>query len=300
MEERGLAISLHLNLHMNQLLLLLVLFSSIPSCSGLSSSGLPADKDLPRTSAVAHTIGEIAVPDGYSRLVVPDSSFGAWLRKVSLKKDKIVYLYNGTKKRNQSAQYAVIDMPVGREDLQQCADAVMRLRAEYFFNRGEYACINFKASDGTHLSFADWRNGVRYHLEGNNLVKRHNASACSDLRRCFDAYLRVVFSYCGTASLQQSLKQMDNIQDIRAGDVWIEGGYPGHAMIVMDVAANTRNEKIFLLAQSYMPAQDMHVVRNPLGDGSPWYKVQQGQRLYTPEWTFGSADLYRWAVVSNK
>jgi hypothetical protein len=279
---------------MNQLFFLLLAFSSMPACTGVSSSQLPADEKLSGPARGAqNTIGEIAVPAGYSRLVFPDTSFGAWLRKVSLKKDNIVYLYNGTKKRNQSAQYAVLDVSVGNEDLQQCADAVMRLRAEYFFKRAEYARINFKASDGTMLSFADWRNGFRYHLQGNKLLKRQSGSTCTNLRQCFDAYLRVVFSYCGTASLQQSLQRVENIQDIRAGDVWIEGGYPGHAMIVMDVATSARNEKIFLLAQSYMPAQDVHVVRNPADDSSPWYKVKQGQALYTPEWNFTSGSLYR-------
>lgn len=279
---------------MNQLFFLLVAFSSMQACTGVSSSQLPADKNLSGPAKVAqNTIGEIAVPAGYSRLVLSDSSFGTWLRKVSLKKDNIVYLYNGTKKPNQSAQYAVLDVSVGRENLQQCADAVMRLRAEYFFNRGEYTRINFKASDGTILSFAEWCNGFRYHLQGNKLIKRQSSSACTKLRQCFDAYLRVVFSYCGTASLQQSLQRVENIRDIRAGDVWIEGGYPGHAMIVVDVAASARNEKIFLLAQSYMPAQDVHVVRNPADDNSPWYKAAEGQPLYTPEWTFASGSLYR-------
>ena len=266
----------------------------MPACTGVSSSQLPADKNLSGPAKVAqNTIGEIAVPAGYSRLVLSNSSFGTWLRKVSLKKDNTVYLYNGTKKLNQSAQYAVLDVSVGKEDLQQCADAVMRLRAEYFFNRGEYTRINFKASDGTVLSFADWRNGFRYRLQGNKLLKEQSSSACTNLRQCFDAYLRVVFSYCGTASLQQSLQRVKNIRDIRAGDVWIEGGYPGHAMIVMDVADSDRNERIFLLAQSYMPAQDVHVVRNPADDNSPWYKAAEAQPLYTPEWTFASGCLYR-------
>jgi len=279
---------------MNQLFFLLVAFSSMPACTGVSSSQLPADKNLSGPAKVAqNTIGEIAVPAGYSRLVLSDSSFGTWLRKVSLKKDNTVYLYNGTKKLNQSAQYAVLDVSVGKEDLQQCADAVMRLRAEYFFNRGEYTRINFKASDGTVLSFADWRNGFRYRLQGNKLLKEQSSSACTNLRQCFDAYLRVVFSYCGTASLQQSLQRVKNIRDIRAGDVWIEGGYPGHAMIVRDVADSDRNERIFLLAQSYMPAQDVHVVRNPADDNSPWYKAAEAQPLYTPEWTFASGCLYR-------
>ena len=56
-------------------------------------------------------------------------TFGAWLRSVPLKKNLTVYLYNGVPKRNQEAQFAVLDVSVGHEDLQQCADAVMRLRA---------------------------------------------------------------------------------------------------------------------------------------------------------------------------
>jgi hypothetical protein len=279
---------------MNQLILLLAV-ACLSACTGLSSSGLSANEQAPETFVMtAAAIGEIAVPDGYSRLVVPDSSFGKWLREVQLKKDKTVYLYNGIEKGNQSAQYAVLNVSVGKENLQQCADAVMRLRAEYFFSRGEYSQINFKASDGTLLSFSDWQDGYRYHLQGNKLVKRQSNLLCNNLRQCFDAYLRVVFSYCGTASLQQSLQRVEDIRDIRAGDVWIEGGYPGHAMIVVDVAANERNEKIFLLAQSYMPAQDIHVVRNPANDKSPWYAVPNGRPLYTPEWTFGGKGLYRW------
>lgn len=35
-------------------------------------------------------------------------------------------LYNGSQKPNQSVHYAVFDIDVGKEDLQQCADAVMR------------------------------------------------------------------------------------------------------------------------------------------------------------------------------
>jgi len=61
------------------------------------------------------TIGAIPVPAGYHRLSVPVGAFGAWLRAVPLKKDLTVFLYNGKAKVNQDA------------------DAVMRLRAEYFW-----------------------------------------------------------------------------------------------------------------------------------------------------------------------
>jgi hypothetical protein len=74
------------------------------------------------------SIVNIPVPEGFKRIAT--DGFGQYLREIRLKKDNTVYLYNGSPKRNQTAQYAVIDISVGAKDLQQCADAAMRLRAE--------------------------------------------------------------------------------------------------------------------------------------------------------------------------
>jgi len=82
------------------------------------------------------SIGNIPLPDGFQRVSAPPGSFAAWLRQLPLKKDKTVHLYNGLPKINQSAQFAVLAVSVGDKDLQQCADAVMRLRAEYLWARG--------------------------------------------------------------------------------------------------------------------------------------------------------------------
>ena len=49
-----------------------------------------------------------------------------------------------------------------------------------------------------------------------------------------------------------------------------------------------------MLAQSYMPAQDIHVLRND-GALNPWYAVIPGAtELQTPEWTFKTNQLRRW------
>jgi len=77
-------------------------------------------------------INRIDAPVGYKRTPTDDNSFEHWLRFLPLKPGQPkVKLYNGSLKSNQSAQYAVIDIDVGNKDLQQCADATMRLRAEY-------------------------------------------------------------------------------------------------------------------------------------------------------------------------
>ena len=59
------------------------------------------------------------------------------------------------------------------------------------------------------------------------------------------------------------------LQDIRPGDFFIQGGFPGHAVVVLDVVEDPAGRRAFALAQSYMPAQDVHVLDNPDRPGSP-------------------------------
>jgi hypothetical protein len=88
-----------------------------------------------------NTIESISRPSGYAR--IQTDGFGKYLRNIILKKDKTVYLYNGRPNANQTAQYALLDVPVGHIDLQQCADAVMRLRTEYLMESKQYDKIVF-------------------------------------------------------------------------------------------------------------------------------------------------------------
>lgn len=85
-------------------------------------------------------------------------------------------------------------------------------------------------------------------------------------------------------------------ENIAIGDVFIKGGFPGHAVLVADMVENkTTGEKRFLLLQSYMPAQDMHILKNPKSeDGTPWYTMPVGDQLVTPEWVFLGTALRRW------
>ncbi len=77
--------------------------------------------------------------------------------------------------------------------------------------------------------------------------------------------------------------------------MFIQGGFPGHAVIVIDIAVRKKSgEKIFLLAQSYMPAQDIHILKNLRSrQFSPWYSVNFGRKLHAPEWVFTRDDLKR-------
>ena len=114
-------------------------------------------------------------------------------------------------------------------------------------------------------------------------------------RSLFDNYLQTVFGWCGSASLDKQLKPVTDFNNIEAGDVFIKGGFPGHAMLVMDIAVNETGRKIFILAQGYQPAQDIHVVINPMNDKlSPWYGITDTDQIITPEWKFMKSNLKTW------
>lgn len=237
------------------------------------------------------SVGNIPLPQGYTRVSQSAGSFGAWLRKMPLKADNTVYLYNGQQKGNQQAQYAVVDISVGNRDLQQCADAVMRLYAEYQYTSGNYSKIAFHATDGTLMDYTSWMKGYRFVLRQGKLSKQLAAKPCNG-NECFTQYLQTVFSYAGTMSLSKELQPIKSTGQLQPGDVFIRGGSPGHAVIVMDVAQNNAGEKIFLLAQSYMPAQNIHVLKNPAA-ATPWYPASFQGQLVTPEWIFSQSELAR-------
>jgi Domain of unknown function (4846) len=217
------------------------------------------------------SINAIPLPVGFTRIAKEANSFADWLLTVKLKKDKTVYTFDGTPKANQTAQFAVLDISVGNKNLQQCADAVMRLRAEYLFAAKKFQDIHFTDNEGKMYQFEEPYNHEKLQL-----------------------FLQKVFAMCGSASLSKQLNSV-SFKNIQPGDVIIRGGFPGHAVLVMDVAINKEGEKVYLLAQSYMPAQDIHVLANPGNKNlSPWYAVDESEWIQTPEYTFTRKELKSW------
>ena len=216
----------------------------------------------------------IAPPPGYVRDPVASGSFAGWLRYLPLKPEgSPVLLYDGSPKFNQQAHYAVIDIDRGQENLQQCADAVIRLRAEYLYSRGRGRDVHFNFTSGDR---AAWSRSAR--ADASYPAFRH--------------YLDTVFTYAGTWSLSRELHHRP-LRRMRIGDVFIRGGFPGHAVLVVDMARDVATgEKLFMLAQSYMPAQDIHILRNDIEPAlSPWYRMPDVDGLVTPEWTFKTNQL---------
>lgn len=231
-------------------------------------------------------------PKGFSRIDVNNDSFESYLRNLPLKPhlSKVRY-YNGETKPNYGVYDAVVDLEIGKKDLHQCADAVMRLRAEYLWNKGQFGDIHFNFTNGFRVDYSEWMKGRRMVVKGNKTYW-NDRNQPSNTYQDFWKYMELIFMYAGTLSLEKELKSVP-IKDLKIGDVFIQGGSPGHAVIVVDVAKNDKDEKIFLLAQSYMPAQEIQILKNPDKEMSPWYRVKESGEIATPEWTFEVTDLKR-------
>ncbi len=234
-------------------------------------------------------------PPGFRRVAVDPGSYEEWLRWLPLKPpDAPVRLHTGQLKGIQHRHAAVVDIDVGHKDLQQCADAAIRLRAEYLYHTGAYDAIGFRFTSGDRVEFSRWLAGERPVVAGDRVSWRAHPPVHPS-RTELSRYLETIFMYAGTLSLSQELEPVRNVQDVRIGDLFIWGGLPGHAVIVVDVAEHEKTgARAFILAQSHMPAQDIHVLHNPEEPRiSPWYRAGQGNLLKTPTWWFEWTALKR-------
>lgn len=265
--------------------------SDIPVVSGNTEP--PRQTTEPPLIDAAGTIlkERIHTPAGYERVPCRKDSLTNFLRNYKMKRDgKPVLLYDGTKKSSQNAHAAIFKLPIEREDLQQCADSVMRVYAEYFWHTGKKERIAFHLADGFYAEYRKWREGYRIQISerSSNWVK---TASPDDSYETFQKYMRIIFAYAGTLSMEKEAKKIP-LSKINAGDIFIRGGSPGHVVMVVDLCKNTEGKKAFLLAQGYMPAQEFHVLKNPLHETDPWYYEEEiAYPFATPEYTFEKGSL---------
>jgi hypothetical protein len=277
------------------IIILVEIFAIIVFFTTGNKKDIPINEKEEKYTDINWSIKDIQVPAGYERIPLDSNTFAEWLRNFPLKPYHTpVYCYNGELKANQNVHFAVLDIDAGNKDLQQCADAVIRLRAEYLYSTGQYNKIHFNFTSGHRIDFIQWAEGYRPIVNGNSVIMEKNAIEDFSYIN-FRQYLEVIFQYAGTMSLSNEMAAVEDIDDIRIGDVFIQGGFPGHSVIVVDLAKSiTGDEIIFLIAQGYMPAQDIHILKNLNDDHlNPWYSTGFDTYLLTPQWRFTNNNLKR-------
>ncbi|MDO5616739.1 MAG: DUF4846 domain-containing protein, partial [Cruoricaptor ignavus] len=189
---------------------------------------------------------------------------------------------------------AILDIDVGEKDLQQCADAWIRLYAEFLWLQKRYEEIEFQFTSGQKMSWIDYQKGIRT-TEVGNKVRFHRTAKPDNSYSNFRNYLDLIFRYAGTISLDRESLPIKKNADIKVGDIIIKPGSPGHSVIIVGSAKNSAGKRLFLLAESFMPAQDIHIIKNPQNPKlSPWYELDvDARQLITPKYLFAPLVIKR-------
>ena len=222
-------------------------------------------------------------PAGYAVRDAPKGSFAAWLADLPLRRDRTsVQAFDG--RRLDSPSAAIVDMDVGARNLQQCADSAIRLHAEYLWASGRSRELAYHFTSGDEVRFTDWVRGERIAVDGSRVTRRSGAARAAthaSMRRWLD----LVFSYAGSRSLHRDSDTVEP-SDIRPGDFFVAPGSPGHVVVVLAVAQNQAGERIALLGQGFMPAQDFHVLKADHAIDEVWFPMptSRDDTVKTPSW----------------
>ena len=211
---------------------------------------------------------------------------GSWpqfLQNLPIKDGPVLY-FNGEAVEDQSKSWKLIDYSVGMRDLQQCADAIMRIRAEYLFAKNKADKISFNFTSGHAYSFKEYCKGARPVIGGIHVDFRYSAAPSSMDHASLLKYLDIVYAYAGTISLEKELKTGSKLE---TGTVIVKGGSPGHCFIIINEGEDDEGNRYFMLAESYFPAQSIYILRNEASpELGPWHRLKEGEPIYTASYDF--------------
>ena len=238
----------------------------------------------------------LRVPAGFKRVTVNKGSYAHWLRHLPLrKKGTSVRDYSGRVLGASSAHSsAVVDLDVGKRDLQQCVDTLLRLRGEYLWWRGKKNKIAFRYAGGKYFGWRHWKAGLRPKRKRRKTFFKPGGRRGSSRKR-FRAYLTFMFAMTGT--MHHVREPRVKFKDMQAGDFFINppprSGALGHAVVILDLAKDAKGRTKALIGEGYTPAQDFHILKTP--SGKRWYDLDPGVAVQTPQWpvAFKWKDLAR-------
>ena len=127
---------------------------------------------ISRPEPVQRLVSQFDPPLGYERVSVASGSFGEWLRDLPLSEDSTVRSYLGNSIAAPVA--AVVELDLGRGNLQQCADSILRLYAEYRWSVDKGQGLGFHFSSGDRSDWSKWRTGERFSVRGSKVKRIQN------------------------------------------------------------------------------------------------------------------------------
>lgn len=224
----------------------------------------------------------------WTRPTFPKGSWQDFLQHLPTTNGEVVN-YRGEPVANQAKEVAIVNFDVGMKDLQQCADALIRLRAEYLFMADRKQEIAFHITSGDLFMFVDYCKGLRPVIQGKQVKFESLVAPCEPDHVALRRYLDIVYTYAGTISLAKELRP---VTELSVGTVISKPGSPGHCCLVCDEAMTSTGEKVYKLVEGYTPAQSIYILRNPSNsDMGAWQTITTNGSIQTASYLFNSYKL---------
>ncbi len=145
----------------------------------------------------------------------------------------------------------------------------MRLWAEYHRRSGKLQKLSLFNYSGKKIYFA--RSGLSY-----------------------KGFLKRAFAYANSYSLKKGCQKIRK-EDLRPGDMMINNkrGGVGHVSVILDVCRNQKGDKVHLLGYSFIPAQQMRIVRSTGTFGPEGWFTLKGMIIFLKPFSIYGKPVYR-------
>ncbi len=217
----------------------------------------------------SQTIESIKLPKDYERKFW--NEYHSWVVKQKISFDPVKF-FNG-KLVPHSFDYAKFNYEIGTKNLHQCADATIYLHAKYNFDTNNLDKIKYHFTNGMVYSYNEYLKGYRPIINYSNWKSKVEKTAI-EVDNTYDnlkKYLFIIWEWAGTLSLD-TYDTNKIYTDPEPGDMFITGGSPGHVINVIDKILSPWGENLYMLSQSWMPAQEQYILLNKINN-SPWFSL---------------------------
>lgn len=215
---------------------------------------------------------DISIPKMYNRIEYPKKSYSHFIQNLKLKGNNIILSYNGNKIERFKNIFFVIDVGLlFKKDIEQCADFAMRLWGDY-------------------------------HQENNNLddlyLFNYNGEKVffKESKKEYNDFLYWAFCNTNSHSIKQGAAEIKNESSLIPGDMVVqnETGGIGHVSIIFDVCKNDKDERLYLIGFSFMPAQEIHIEKAEDRYGvDGWFTLEGFYQFLDENYNFGKPVLRR-------
>jgi hypothetical protein len=216
-------------------------------------------------------ISSIPVPNGYTRVNYERSSFSNYVQHLPLKSENRIFSHQNKDLTHWYESLGVIDKPLlFKDDLEQCADFTMRLWADYHKESGKLSTLFLFNYSGSKVYFKD------SHLS-------------------YEKFLRKAFASSNSHSMKVGAKKISSAELV-PGDLFVqnETGGIGHVSMILDHAKSPSKPDLYLIAFSFMPAQEMHIEKAPANLGRQfWFEYQGFLNHLAEKYPYGKPVLRR-------